>query len=79
MSKLGSFIGQCNVCCKFVPNFARLASPLNKKKKKGERQGFNLDDTECKAVNVLKKKLINQRVLTLPRLNDQYTIDTDAS
>ena len=36
VSSLRSFLGLCNVYRRFVPNFARIATPLTKKLKKEE-------------------------------------------
>lgn len=59
VSKMLLFLGLCNVYRRFVPNFSALASPLNKKLKKGESLRIKLDDKERKVVDVLKEKLIS--------------------
>lgn len=75
--KTQPFLGLCNVYRSFVPNFARLAAPLNKNLEKGEPLQFELDDRMGKAVDVFKEKLINTPALALPRKNRQYTLVTD--
>lgn len=57
-----------HVYCRFVPNYAQLASLLNKKRKKGERLRLDLEDVEFKAADVVKEGLITPPVLALPRL-----------
>ena len=77
--ELRSFLGMCNVYRRFVPNFARVAAPLNQKLKKGEPFQFDsLNDEEYKAFADLKVRLISPPVLALPRHGLRYTLDTDA-
>ena len=79
VTELRSFLGLCNVFRRFVPNFSRIAAPLNKKLKKGEPQHFDhLTDEELSAMKDLQDKLITPPVLALPRPNGRITIDTDA-
>jgi hypothetical protein len=79
-SELRSFLGLCNVYRRFVPGFAKIASPLNALLRKGESPQlgpFNKDQLE--AFMTLKERLINPPILSLPRSQGQYTLDTDAS
>ena len=79
ISELRSFLGLCNVYRRFVPNFSRVATPLNKKMKKDMPTKWgDLTDDETKAFNELKTKLTSPPVLALPRLGHQYTVETDA-
>lgn len=74
-----SFLDLCNAYRRFVPSFAQLAAPLNKKlKKKREPSRFELDATERKAVDILEGKRITSPVLALPRGERQYILETDA-
>lgn len=74
-----SFLGLCNVFRRFVPNFSRIAAPLNKNVAKGQPATFDgLDETEQAAYETLKKALIRPPVLALPQLDGHYIIYTDA-
>lgn len=73
-----SFLGLCNAYRHFAPNFAKLASPLNKKLKKRDPLQFSLDEGEMKAVDVLSKMLVTSPVLALSKSNSRYNSDTDA-
>lgn len=76
--KLRNFLGLCNVYRLFELILARFASPLNKNIKENAPRLFKLGDTERNIVYVIKKKRITSTILALPRLNGQYTIDSDA-
>ena len=79
LTELRSFLGLCNVFRRFVPNFARIAAPLNRKLRKGEPTVFGpLNEEEMGALEELKKRLIEPPILTLPRRDGRYTVDTDA-
>lgn len=78
VSELRLFLGLFIVYRRFVPNFAKLVSPLNKKLKKGETLRFELDDKGRKTVDALKEKLTTLAVLALYRLNGKYTPDKEA-
>jgi len=74
-----SFLGLCNVFRRFVPNFARIAAPLNAKLRKGEPVSFGpFNDKEQEAFDTLKMRLISPPVIALPRGTGKYTVDTDA-
>lgn len=79
ISKRRLFQGPCNVFRRFVPNFAKLASPLNKKPKKWAPREVNLDDTEHSAVDVFKENIVFPPVSALSRLNGQYITGKDAT
>lgn len=72
------FLVLCNVFRHFVPNSSRIASPRPKKWRKGEPPTFfrELKD-ESKLFESLKQKSVEPPVFDLPRLNNNYTIDTD--
>lgn len=78
VSKLRSFLRACDVYQRFVPNFARPASSLNKKFKERDPLQFDINREDLKAVDVLDKKLTTPPVLALSGSNGQYIIDTDA-
>lgn len=64
---------------RFVPNFARIAEPLNRKLRKDEPTKFDsLTTEETEAFETLKSKLVEPPVLALPRGKGRYTVDTDA-
>ena len=74
-----SFIGLCNVFRRFVPNFARIATPLNRKLEKGQPFNFEtLTDAEYAAFEELKRRLVSPPILALPKRDGQYKLDTDA-
>ena len=74
-----SFIGLCNVFRRFVPNFARIATPLNRKLEKGQPFNFEvLTDPEYAAFEELKRRLVSPPILALPKRDGQYKLDTDA-
>lgn len=74
-----SFLGLCNVFRRFVPNFSRVAAPLNKKLKKGQPSTFDeLTQEEHGAYQPLKQALSTPPVLALPKLEGRYTVYTDS-
>lgn len=77
VSELRPFLRVCNVYRRFVPNFAEMGAPLNKKLKNGETKQSSFDEDKMKAVDVVKVKLITPPVLALPKPNRQHIINTD--
>lgn len=78
-SELRSFLGLCNVYRRFVPNFSRVAAPLNKlltKEYQADLKPFK--EEERKAFRLLKKALASPPILRLPREGLPYSVDTDA-
>ncbi len=70
----------CNVYRRFVPNFARLAAPLNELLKKGQPVTIDtLNDAQADAFTALRNCLLNPPVLALPRREGYFTLDTDAT
>lgn len=74
-----SLLGLCHIFTWFVPIFARIADPFNKKLRKEEPTTFEtLEETERLAFRALQEKLTSPPVLALPRFQGRYIIDTDA-
>ena len=79
-TQLRSFLGMCNVYRRFVPNFARVAAPLNQLLKKGKGPDLEpLDEAQRGAFELLKQALSEPPVLRLPQKDLPYSVDTDAS
>ena len=74
------FLGLTNYYRKFVKDYAKIAYPLNRlldKKGKGVPFIWNID---CdKAFDTLKQKLVSAPILSLPKEEGMYILDTDAS
>ena len=78
-TEMKSFIGLCNVYRRFVPNFSRIAKPLDKMVCKDHPKVWdNLTDEQMAAFTELRTRLMQPPVLALPKANKPYTIDTDA-
>ena len=78
-TELRSFLGLCNVYRRFVPNFARIAAPLNKKLMKDQPTNFEtLSAEEYDAFQTLKRRLIEPPILALPKGSKPYRLETDA-
>lgn len=74
-----SFIGLCNVYRRFVPNFARVAAPLNALLKKGCTKVLPSATLEQRqAFELLRESLLSAPVLQLPNTNKPFSVDTDA-
>lgn len=74
-----SFIGWCNIYRRFVPNFARVAAPLNKMLQNSydfQLPAFN--DDEPQAFITLKAALAHPPILQLPCMGAKLSVDTDA-
>ena len=79
-TELRSFLGLCNVYRRFVPEFARVAGPLNQLLKKGQPVKLEpFGEAERQAFQALIDKITSPPVLALPRSGLPYSVDTDAS
>ena len=79
VTQLRSFLGLCNVYRRFVPNFARIAHPLNAMLKKGEPKSFETLRPDAEdAFKALKRALTTTPVLALPRADAHSRLETDA-
>ena len=77
LREVRSFLGLCAYYRKFVQGFSALASPLHALTRKYAR--FDWSDTCQKAFETLKEKMLTAPVMSLPRDEGEYTLDTDAS
>ncbi|GBM98038.1 Retrovirus-related Pol polyprotein from transposon 297 [Araneus ventricosus] len=74
---LRSFLGLCTYYRRFVRNFSAIARPLHKLTE--ARSNFNWTEECEKSFNSLKQALITSPVLTYPRTDKEFILDTDAS
>ncbi|GBN22772.1 Retrovirus-related Pol polyprotein from transposon 297 [Araneus ventricosus] len=74
---LRSFLGLCTYYRRFVRNFSAIARPLHKLTE--ARSNFNWTEECEKSFNSLKQALITSPVLTYPRTDKEFNLDTDAS
>ncbi|GBL83023.1 Transposon Ty3-G Gag-Pol polyprotein [Araneus ventricosus] len=74
---LQSFLGLCTYYHRFVRNFSAIARPLHKLTE--ARSNFNWTEECEKSFNGLKQALITSPVLTDPRTDKEFILDTDAS
>ncbi|GBN40028.1 Retrovirus-related Pol polyprotein from transposon 297 [Araneus ventricosus] len=74
---LRSFLGLCTNYRRFVRNFSAIARPLHKLTE--DRSNFNWTEECEKSFNSLKQALITSPVLTYPRTDKEFILDTDAS
>jgi len=71
-----SFLGFVNFYRHFIQNFSHTAKPLNKLKGKKD---WKWKDEHQKAFDKLKKKITSQPVLSLPRREEKFRVETGAS
>jgi len=71
-----SFLGFANFYRRFIHNFSHTARPLNKLKGKKE---WKWEEEHQKAFEELKEKITSQPVLSLPRREGKFRVETDAS
>ncbi|GBM90048.1 Transposon Ty3-I Gag-Pol polyprotein, partial [Araneus ventricosus] len=74
---LRSFLGLCTYYRRFVRNFSTIARPLHKLTE--AKSNFNWTDECEKSFNSLKQALTSSPILTYPRTDKDFILDTDAS
>lgn len=69
----------CNAFRQIVPNFARLAASFNNKFRKNQPKQFGtLDEQESATATLLNVAQMGPPVLSLPKTEGWYKLDTDA-
>jgi len=71
-----SFLGFANFYQWFIHNFSHTAKPLNKLKGKKE---WKWEEEHQKTFEELKEKIISQPVLSLPKREGKFRVETDIS
>lgn len=71
------FVGMAGFYSKFIPNYAAMASPLNKFKCKGEK--FKWTEEHGKAFDSIKSALCRAPTLHLPDFSGEFVLQCDAS
>jgi len=71
-----SFFGFTNFYQRFIQNFSHITKPLNELKGKKD---WKWEEEHQKAFKELKKKITSQPVLSLPRREGKFRVETDAS
>ena len=71
-----SFLGFANFYRCFIQNFSHTARLLNELKGKKD---WKWEEEHQKAFNELKEKITSQLVLSLPRREGKFRVETDAS
>ncbi|GBM40902.1 Retrovirus-related Pol polyprotein from transposon 297 [Araneus ventricosus] len=74
---LRSFLGLCTYYRRFVKNFSTIARPLHKLTE--AKSNFNWTEECEKSFNGLKQSLTFSSILTYPRTDKDFILDTDAS
>ncbi len=75
---LRSFLGLASYYCKFIKNFAKIATPLINLLKKSLGT-YEWDETCNEAFETLKDILVEAIVLKLPNFDKDFEIHSDAS
>jgi len=70
-----SFLGFTNFYQRFIHNFSYTARPLNELKGKKE---WKWEEEHQKAFEELKEKITSQQVLSLPKREGKFRVETDA-
>ncbi|GBO25603.1 Retrovirus-related Pol polyprotein from transposon 297 [Araneus ventricosus] len=74
---LRSLLGHCSYYRRFAMNFYAIARPLHKLTE--ARSNFNWTEQCEKSFNSLKQALITSPILTYPRTDKKFMLDTDSS
>ena len=72
-----TFMGMCQYYAKFVPKFQEIALPIQELLKKGVK--FKWTVRQQKAFDTLKDLLMKAPILSYPKDDCKYVLDTDAS
>jgi len=72
-----AFVGLAGYYRKFIEDFSKIAKPLTKLTKKGEK--FEWTTLQQNAFETLKNKLTSAPVLKYPDFNQEFLVTTDAS
>lgn len=72
-----SFVGLCAYYRRFVPDFSTICKPLFMLTKKG--QPFVWGPAQAEAMSTMKKLLTEAPILSYPKPEGRYVLDTDAS
>ena len=76
---LRSFLGMCGYYQKFIPHYATITSPLTDLTKKNQPNNFSWEEQHERAFKTLKNKLSREPILSLPDLEKEFILQTDAS
>ena len=76
-TEIRSFLGLAGYYRRFIENFSRIAAPLTSLTRKNIK--FNWGPKQQEAFDILKQKLSNAPVLTLPDEMEQFVVYCDAS
>lgn len=78
-TQLRTFLVICNVYRRLVPNFARVAVPLNRLLRKGHPAELTPpDEDKSRAFKTLKIALVYLPMLLLPHQDHPYSIDSNS-
>ena len=71
-----SFFGFTNFYQRFIQNFSHITKPLNELK---DKKDWKWEEEHQKAFEELKEKITSQPVLSLPRREGKFRVETDVS
>lgn len=71
------FLGLVGYYRRFIPDFAKIAKPLNLLLKKGET--FEWSHFQQNAFNILKNKICSEPILQYPKFDQPFIVTVDAS
>ena len=77
-TEVRSFHGLASFYRKFIKGFSGICGPLTETMR-GDRQEFKWTIGANKSFNLLKEKVIEQAILSLPNFNEVFQVDYDAS
>ena len=78
-SQLRSFLGAAGYYRQFVPGFAKLTSVLSPSTSKVAPSVVEWTEEKLEAFKAIKVSLVNVCILTVPNLQDEFSLHTDAS